>query len=765
MRRRFIAIPLVLLIAAMLAWPATSAWAHANFVRSDPAPNTVLDVAPAKVQIWFSEPLEPGFSGIQVLNPQGQPVDNGDSRVTPDDPASMVVTLPSLPKSAYIVSWKTLSKVDGHIARGTFSLFIGVPATPTALEPPREFTEVVPMEAVVRWLGYASIALLLGPLLLILLVLTPVAARFGQDETVLFGGLGRLRALQRLAWFGLVAGTLGALALQVVSLGNGPESSAFGTLGGLLGTRYGAVWLARAACTLALGVIVLSLRSGWSPRAAWAGVVVSGGVLLTFTLNSHSASVTENVALAIAADWLHLWGVMAWSGGLVTLAVILPASLARLQGEDRWRLLAAVIPRFSVLAAISVALFGVTGLYEAFLHVGSVSALVETMHGKSLLTKTLLVSPALLLGAANLLVLSPRLRQAVADPARFAEAARLGRRFSRTVAGEAVLVLLVLVAASVMTSFPPGASTYQQILATRPLPLQSVVSDMQVRLSVLPSQPGAGTYTVTLTAADGRPITDAELVQVSSTFLDQPLGTNAERATSNNDGTYTATGSLISVEGRWQLELLIRRAGRDDARGVWRVLFTSSSASEDRAAPTAQRGAPELAGIGLAVFGVALVIYVIRTVGVRSLNGATLVFVSLAIVGLGGYLVVNGQTNTTLADIRLVVNPFPPTEGSIATGRELYMNQCQVCHGATGRGDGPAGLSLNPRPADFRVHMAAGHTDGELFNWVSNGVPGTAMPAYADKLTPEERWHAINFIRTFVPVQTRALSTAGQASQ
>ena len=47
--------------------------------------------------------------------------------------------------------------------------------------------------------------------------------------------------------------------------------------------------------------------------------------------------------------------------------------------------------------------------------------------------------------------------------------------------------------------------------------------------------------------------------------------------------------------------------------------------------------------------------------------------------------------------------------------------------------------------------MAAGHTDGELFNWVSNGVEGTAMPAYADRLSEEDRWHVINFIKTFAP--------------
>jgi copper transport protein len=45
--------------------------------------------------------------------------------------------------------------------------------------------------------------------------------------------------------------------------------------------------------------------------------------------------------------------------------------------------------------------------------------------------------------------------------------------------------------------------------------------------------------------------------------------------------------------------------------------------------------------------------------------------------------------------------------------------------------------------------MAAGHTDGELFDWLSNGVPGTAMPAYRDSLSETDRWNLINYIRKF----------------
>ena len=101
--------------------------------------------------------------------------------------------------------------------------------------------------------------------------------------------------------------------------------------------------------------------------------------------------------------------------------------------------------------------------------------------------------------------------------------------------------------------------------------------------------------------------------------------------------------------------------------------------------------------------------------------------------------------------VRERANPIPFSAQSMARGRTIYQAECQACHGLTGGGDGPAAAGLNPRPADLRIHMAAGHTDGQLFNWISEGFTGTAMPAFKKSLSEDDRWHVINFLRTLVP--------------
>jgi mono/diheme cytochrome c family protein len=96
-------------------------------------------------------------------------------------------------------------------------------------------------------------------------------------------------------------------------------------------------------------------------------------------------------------------------------------------------------------------------------------------------------------------------------------------------------------------------------------------------------------------------------------------------------------------------------------------------------------------------------------------------------------------------------SPVPADAASLARGQEIYGQMCAVCHGIQGRGDGPLARTMVPRPADFRVHMAEGHTPAQLFEWTSFGVPETAMPGYAGDLSEVDRWSVINYLQTFAP--------------
>lgn len=96
-----------------------------------------------------------------------------------------------------------------------------------------------------------------------------------------------------------------------------------------------------------------------------------------------------------------------------------------------------------------------------------------------------------------------------------------------------------------------------------------------------------------------------------------------------------------------------------------------------------------------------------------------------------------------------VENPVPATEESVTTGAALYAQNCAVCHGETGEGDGPAAAGLEKEPANLHAGHVQANSDGALFWIISHGKPETPMPPWDNVLTEEERWHVVNFLRTF----------------
>jgi mono/diheme cytochrome c family protein len=97
-------------------------------------------------------------------------------------------------------------------------------------------------------------------------------------------------------------------------------------------------------------------------------------------------------------------------------------------------------------------------------------------------------------------------------------------------------------------------------------------------------------------------------------------------------------------------------------------------------------------------------------------------------------------------------NPTTATAESIAKGKELYMERskgnCVFCHGDTGAGNEANLAKLRRKPADLtnKERMTA-MTDGEVFWKISKGIQGI-MPAGEKRMTEEERWHVVNYVRT-----------------
>lgn len=103
-----------------LALAPLGAWAHAYLVKAIPAQRAVVYAAPARVQLWFNERLEPKFCSASVLDADGKPVDAGDAQVAVDNPKQLVVGVKPLNPGVYTVQFRVLS-VDGHVVEDKYT--------------------------------------------------------------------------------------------------------------------------------------------------------------------------------------------------------------------------------------------------------------------------------------------------------------------------------------------------------------------------------------------------------------------------------------------------------------------------------------------------------------------------------------------------------------------------------------------------------------------------------------------------------------------
>jgi mono/diheme cytochrome c family protein len=94
------------------------------------------------------------------------------------------------------------------------------------------------------------------------------------------------------------------------------------------------------------------------------------------------------------------------------------------------------------------------------------------------------------------------------------------------------------------------------------------------------------------------------------------------------------------------------------------------------------------------------------------------------------------------ADAKAMKNPVK----GVGNAKKNVETNCVTCHGAGGKGDGPAAAALPPpKPADWTSSKIASETDGELFWKISNGRG--AMPPWKH-LPEKDRWEIVNYIRT-----------------
>lgn len=743
--RRLAATLAFLAFLAGLAWlfaPGTLA-AHANLASSEPAQNSELEEAPARVIIWFTEPIEPALSSIRVLDASGKQVDHGNSVVDDLNPLVMSVGLGEVPDGTYTVAWKNVSTVDGHRVRGSFIFAVGQPLSGVAAEEVEQPLLQSPLAPFLRWLMFLSGLAMVGGLVMELLVTRPALMGAKVFESTRVAGTTLTSRTMSLTWAALavfLVASAGQLLLVTTITHEVSFWQAFGepVKDTLAGTEWGEQWVWRMAAAIGFGLALFGLRwapQRWGPAVRLLALALGCAALWAIALTSHGAATVDIRNMALAADFLHLLASAFWVGAIFHFALGVPA-LNSLPDEDRREALADLVPRFSVIAALSVAVIVVTGVFSAWAQV-TVAEALATPYGATLIAKAALVLPLLLLGAINLLWVRPRLRR---DP-------DSSGWLKRLLIGEAMIGVLIIAAVGMLTSLEPARQVASRELAEerQSVSFSDVVEGDSLALEVSPGRIGANDLRVFLTDRLGRPITNAHEVVVRLVFLESDLGDDVLTATSQGNGIYTVEDAQLSIAGIWQAELTVRRPDAFDARTAFRFEVFSTVSSGSAAISPSPATAYLLLGGGLLVLGLLFLGAGLPLGGWFSRSGAGVMTPGVAGVAVGLLLLFNAQLGIGGTDA--LANPHPPTPDSLEAGEATYTQVCQACHGVGGKGDGPGGVALEPPPADLTIHVPL-HGDADLFRFIRDGIPGTGMVPLSGRLTDDQIWHTVNYIRT-----------------
>lgn len=479
----------LLTVAVTLAVGEPARVPHADLKSSVPKEKSTVAQPPKELRLTFTEAPELALTRIVLRAPGGDTVILGKLAAARNDKATIIAPVTGqMTAGTYTVEWE-LTGEDGHPVDGKFNFAVAAeaaapPVTPNApavapnVAPPRtdsvrpvpdtaamhrdpaatpsargRFNAESPGYVLVRFAFYVALLIIVGAAAFRGVVLRFMGRRPGADSTFIADAARRAAGIGWTAAWLLLVACVARLVVQALAVNGADAIADSARLRAIvLSTMWGKSWIVQLLATLAVLVGFRQARranGSASPSMRGWGIVTAAAVVLAFTpaFAGHAAAAPARRSLMQVLDGLHVIGAAGWLGSLLlVLAAGVPAALA-LAEQRRGLGVAELVNAFSPTALVFAGLVGLTGLFAAWMHIGTFASLWGTPYGKILLAKLAVLSIVALTGAYNWLRVKPALGTV--------ESAHRLRR-SATVEVTVAVVVLLITAILVATPTPVG---------------------------------------------------------------------------------------------------------------------------------------------------------------------------------------------------------------------------------------------------------------------------------------------------------------------
>lgn len=522
---------------------ASSAQAHAELERSNPAADAILAAPPENLQFWFTEKIstDPRPPTITVFDENGNKLDTTSVTVDPNDSRHVIAEVSGFATGTYTVNWSEQSADDGHSLSGTFGFRIGTGRAPGAATVSGEKPAV--WAVVLRWLTFLGAG-------------TAAAGLIWIGYSALADSDARQKRRGAIAMAAAIAGLVATLLEPLLQSQFPPEGVTKPSISEAVAGLPNPWWLRPAG--LAVAIVALAVLHFYRKKSAWRPIGFIGAIgalvaLLGLALTTHVAARESWNLAAKASVSLHELSVGLWAGGLLMLALAWPRGAATGEeptGRDALR-------QFSKAATVLAPIGIVTGIINSGLVLPSLDSLWESDWGRILIIKVAILVPVMILAARHHLWLRKHLE-------------RIGNALRSSVRLETVLIAAVVLGGVILAlSAPPTKSTGEvtKIDLAAPLAGNPDVNEA-VHLIMSPMRAGQNEIRVNVGLLDPEStgqVLPVQRVKLDLISLDHEADLRDIELTQDPvTGDFVSNGVQLTLNGWWEIDVLVRRAGLED---------------------------------------------------------------------------------------------------------------------------------------------------------------------------------------------------------